>query len=258
MKRLILPLLLALGSCASLPAESGGGWRPLFDGKTLAGWTPKIAGHALGQDPRHTFRVKDGAIQVSYEGYDRFAKQFGHLAYGTPFSAYRLRLEYRFTGSWLPDVEAWQQSNSGIMLHAQPPETMARDQHFPVSLEVQLLGAERAEPSPTANLCTPGSHVVMNGALETRHCINSSGPVIANGRWVKAEVEVNRDGRVTHFVEGKPVLRYSHPQYDPSDPDAQPLIARNNGRLPISGGYIYLQSEGHPVEFRNIRLKPLR
>jgi hypothetical protein len=257
MKR-ILSLLLALAalSCSHSPAREEG-WRPLFDGRTLSGWTPKISGHALGEDPLRTFRVQDGAIRVSYENYGKFAKRFGHLAYRAPFSAYRLRFQYRFSGRWLPDVEAWQQSNSGAMLHAQPPETMTRDQSFPVSIEVQLLGADRAEPSPTANLCTPGTHVVMNGKLETTHCINSQSPIIPNGRWVNVEIEVDRAGNFTHFVEGRPVMRYGGAQYDPTDPDAKPLIARNGGSLGISSGYIYLQSEGHPVEFRGIEIRPL-
>ncbi len=135
MNRLVLPLCaLIVASCTTTPAApAGDGWQPLFDGRTLSGWTPKITGYALGEDPRRTFRVKDGAIQVSYENYDGFKGQFGHLAYRTPFSAYRVRLEYRHIGRWLPDVEGWQQSNSGIMLHGQPPETMTRDQKFPVS-----------------------------------------------------------------------------------------------------------------------------
>jgi hypothetical protein len=259
MHRFTLPLLwLLASSCTPLPrAEGDSGWRPLFDGRTLRGWTPKITGHELGEDPLRTFALKNGAIRVSYDRYDRFGGRFGHLAYRMPFKAYRVRFEYRFSGRWLPDVENWQQSNSGIMLHGQAPETMARDQKFPVSIEVQLLGAERAEPSPTGNLCTPGTHVVMNGKLETTHCINSSSPIIPNGRWVKAEIEVDRAGNFTHFIEEQPVIRYSGAQYDPGDADAQPLIARAGGALQLGGGYIYLQSEGHPVEFRNIELKRL-
>lgn len=259
MKRLaLLPFVLIAAGCAHSPsAGAESGWQPLFDGRTLDGWTPKIAGHALGEDPYRTFRVEKGAIRVSYDGYDGFKGRFGHLAFRTPYSAYRLRFEYRFSGRFLPDVETWQQSNSGVMLHAQPPATMGRDQKFPVSIEVQLLGAERAEPSPTANLCTPGTHVVMAGRLEKTHCINSTSPVIPNGRWVKAEVEVDRQGNFTHFVEGKPVLRYAGAQYDPDDEDAKPLIAAAGGRREIGAGYIYLQSEGHPVEFRKLEIRPL-
>lgn len=249
--------LLFAASCAHAPAAQPT-WTKLFDGRTLDGWTPKISGHALGEDPFQTFRAEDGVIRVSYDRYDSFEKRFGHLAYQTPYSAYRLRLEYRFTGHWLPGVEDWQQSNSGVMLHGQAPSTMSRDQSFPVSIEVQFLGADRAQPSPTANLCTPGTNVVMNGKLETTHCINSTSPVIPNDRWVKAEVEIDPQGNVSHFVDGVPVMRYSAAQYDPTDADAKPLIAQSGGKLAIDGGYIYLQSEGHPIEFRNIEILPLR
>lgn len=253
MRALLLPL--ALAACASAPEEAG--WQPLFDGRSLTGWTPKIAGFALGEDPLGTFVAEDGAIRVRYDRYETFAGRFGHLAYRTPFTAYRVRFEYRFDGKHLPDVEGWQQSNSGLMLHGQDPATITRDQKFPVSLEMQLLGAERAEPGPTGNLCTPGTNVMMGGRLETTHCINSSSPVLPNRRWVRAEAEVDRAGNVTHVIEGQPVMRYSAPQYDPTDPDAKPLVAAAGGRLRIAGGWLYLQSEGHPVAFRNIEIKAL-
>ena len=250
--------LFALASCVHSPSEDSK-WAPIFDGKSLDGWTPKISGYALGEDPLKTFRAQDGAIGVSYELYtDGFRKRFGHLAYRAPLKSYRLRFEYRLTGAPLPDVESWQQSNSGIMLHGQPPSTMTRDQSFPVSIEVQLLGAERSEPAPTANLCTPGTHVVMNGSLETTHCVNSSSPIIPNGRWTKIEIVVDREGNFTHFVDGRQVMHYGGAQYDPGDPDAKKLIAAAGGNLRIEQGYIYLQSEGHPVEFRKLEVQVLR
>ena len=243
--------------CAHAPAHEPH-WVSLFDGKSLTGWTPKISGHQLGEDPYNTFRAEDGVIRVSYDKYgDGFGKRFGHLAYRAPFSSYRLRFEYRLTGKSLTDVEPWQQSNSGVMLHGQPPSTMGRDQFFPVSIEVQLLAANRAESAPTANLCTPGTHVVMNGALETTHCLNSKSPIIPNERWTKVEIEVDRDGKFTHVVGGTPVMSYSGAQYDPGDADARLLIDAAGGELTLNQGYIYLQSEGHPVEFRRLELQAL-
>ena len=250
--------LLAAALLVSLAAPADAAdWRRIFDGRSLSEWTPKITGRKLGDNYRRTFSVRDGAIRVSYERYDTFAGRFGHLAYAQPVSApFRVRFEYRFYGEYLPDVEAWQHSNSGLMFLGQPPRTMTREQKFPVSMEMQLLGPGGPAPT-TANLCTPGTHVVMAGKLVTEHCINSSVPAVANGRWVKVEVEVRADGGVTHFVEGRPALQYSGAQLDPSDADAKPLIARAGGRLPVTSGYLYLQSEGHPIEFRNIELKEL-
>ena len=127
-RRLAALLLLALAGCAH-PGDPDDEWVSLFDGKTLQGWTPKISGHALGDDPFGTFRAEGGAIRVSYDRYpDGFRKRFGHLAYRAPFSAYRLRLEYRMVGRPLADVEPWQQSNSGVMIRGQPPPTIGRDQ----------------------------------------------------------------------------------------------------------------------------------
>jgi hypothetical protein len=230
----------------------------IFDGKSLEGWTPKITGHPAGYNYRDTFRAEDGKIRVVYDGYERFDKRFGHLAYKRPTTgAFRVRFQYRFYGKTLPGTENWQHSNSGLMFLAQSPETMTRDQEFPVSMEMQLLGTPRPVREATGNLCTPGTHVVMKGKLEKTHCILSSSPIYPNGRWMRAEVEVTRDGRVTHFIEGKPVLRYSAPQYDTDDADAKPVIAAAGGKLAVTGGYLYLQSEGHPVEFRNVELMEL-
>ncbi|TFI57315.1 DUF1080 domain-containing protein [Sphingomonas parva] len=256
MRHLTTAALLLLVAAAT-PAAAKPGWQRIFDGRSLAGWTPKITGQAVGVDPARTFRVKDGAIAVSYEDYGgRFAGRFGHLAFKRPVGAFRLRLDYRFTGTWLPDVEGWQHSNSGIMVLGQDPATMARDQKFPVSIEVQLLGPDGPLPA-SGNLCTPGTNVVMAGRLETEHCIRAAGSATPYGRWMRAEIEVTRDGRITHWIGGKKVLSYSEAQLDPADPDARPLIAAAGGTLRIARGWLYLQSEGHPVEFRNIALMEL-
>ena len=94
------PALLLAGVLLGGPAQAAdalkaGPWRPIFDGHSLKGWTPKIAGHPLGDNNHDTFIVKDGAIRVSYAGYDKFNSQLGHLIYQTPLKAYRLRLQYR-------------------------------------------------------------------------------------------------------------------------------------------------------------------
>lgn len=253
MRQLVLPLSLLLIGAA--PVEPR--WERIFDGRSLAGWTPKITGQAAGEDALGMFVVRGGAIRVSHANYRKFAGEFGHLFWKTPLKAYRLRLDYRFFGQSLTGIADWQASNSGVMIDAQAPTTMARDQQFPVSLEVQLLGSPRPTPEPTGNLCTPGTTVVFAGKRDLRHCILSSGPILPNGHWVCAEVEVLPDGRITHRIDGKVVLTYSAPQLDAADADAKPLIEAAGGALALRGGYIALQSEGHPVEFRNIEVQRL-
>ena len=254
MRALLMLPLLALAGCATVPEPQ---WQSIFDGRTLDGWTPKITGLAAGEDPLGMFVVEDGAIRVSHANYSKFEGEFGHLFWKAPLGAYRIRLEYRLLGETLPGVKEWQASNSGLMFHAQAPETMARDQAFPVSLEVQLLAVPRPTQEPTGNLCTPGTTVVFEGKRDPRHCILSSSPLLPLGRWHRLELEVLPNGEITHFIDGEPVLRYSGAELDPADADAKPVIAAAGGKLELRQGYIALQSEGHQIEFRNIELKRL-
>lgn len=256
MKRMLAAALALLVPMSPAAAETGQ-WKRIFDGKSLKGWIPKVVGAPAGVNLGNSFTVRNRAIRVDYKGWKTFDNRIGHLAYHRPLKAYRLRLEYRLFGTALPNLRWWQHSNSGLMLFGQSPQSMRIDQGFPVSLEMQLVGSDRAQREPSGNLCTPGTNFVAAGQVITRHCNPSTSPIMRHGTWVKAEVEVLKDGRVTHFINGKPVLRYSGPQLAPTEQDAKPLIAAQGGKLGLDGGYIYLQSEGAPVEFRNIELMEL-
>jgi hypothetical protein len=252
-------IVLSCGtSCAQTPA--GQGWVSLFDGKTLTGWTPKIRGFPLGENYANTFRVKDGAIAVSYDGYDTFGERFGHLFFDKPFAAYRLRFEYRFAETHPADTPSWAIANSGVMIFSQSPATMALDDSFPVSVEAQLLGKAPGQMRFNGNVCSPGTHVAIDGKLETTHCVLSTTPAPPNGQWVDFEVEVSTAGVVTHKIDGSPTIVYSDAQLDPEGRMANsiPLIAQRGGSVRLAEGYIALQSEGNPIEFRRIEILVLR
>jgi hypothetical protein len=100
---------------------------------------------------------------------------------------------------------AWAIRNNGLMLHSPSPKTMLRDQDFPIALEIQLLGGLGKGPRTTANLCTPGAHVVYQGKLHTAHCTNSTSPTYDGDQWVRAGLETYRDVR----WQGKP-RQWSH------------------------------------------------
>jgi hypothetical protein len=230
-------------------------WEPLFNGRDLTGWTPKIKGHELGDNFANTFRVEDGVLRVSYDGYKQFGEKFGHLFYRSAFSHYVLRVEYRFVGEQCPGGPAWAWRNSGVMVHSERPEGMPREQAFPVSIEAQFLGGDGSQPRPTGNLCTPGTHVVMDGNLITRHCTSSRSKTYHGDQWVVSELEVHGNDRIIHRINGETVLEYERPQLDPNDRDSQKLI--ENGRLMLDGGYIALQSESHPIEFQRVEIRRL-
>lgn len=254
-----LALCLLLVTSVAVAAEeekaSEEKWISLFNGKNLEGWIPKIAKHECGENFANTFRVEDGILKVSYDGYDTFDNQFGHLFYKEPFSNYRLRVEYRFVGEQVEGGAGWAFRNSGIMIHGQKPQSMDIDQSFPVSIEVQLLGGKGTGERPTANLCTPGTHVVMDGELIKKHCTNSSSKTFHGDEWVLAEVEV-RGNTITHFINGEEVLTYTDPQLDEKDKDAQKLLEAGHDKM-LTGGTISLQSESHPVEFRKVEILKL-
>jgi hypothetical protein len=254
---LVIGFVFVSGSCTESEVDQAAdSWISLFNGRDLTGWSPKFAGYEFGDNYRNTFRVEDGVLKVNYDEYETFKGEFGHLFYKDSYSHYRIRVEYRFVGEQTPGGPAWGFRNSGIMIHGQPPETMTKEQNFPVSIEVQLLGGDGEEERTTANLCTPGTHVEMGGELVTRHCTNSRSATYHRDRWVTVEVEVRGGEVIRHFVNGELVLEYQKPQLDGSDADAQRLIAAGAETM-LTGGTISLQAESHPLEFRKVELLPL-
>jgi hypothetical protein len=238
-------------------AEPSGEWQQLFNGRDLTGWTPKIRGHDAGVNFADTFRVEDGVLKVAYDNYDgSFDERFGHLFYEKPFFNYVLRVEYRFVGDQAGGGPNWAVRNSGVMLHGQMPESMTKDQDFPVSIEVQFLGGDGTRKRTTANLCTPGTNVVMDGKLFTPHCTDSSSETYHGDQWVTVEIEVHGGKLMRHKIDGRTVLEYSEPQLDERDANARRLLEAGCPKM-LTGGTISLQSESHPIEFRKVELREL-
>lgn len=228
-------------------------WIKLFNGRDLTGWDVKIAGYDLNDNFGNTFRVEDGVMKVGYEKYDKFNNRFGHIFYKDKFSYYLIAVEYRFVGDQAPGGAGWATRNSGIMVHCQSAKSMGKNQDFPISIEVQLLGGLGKGERTTANLCTPGTNVVMNGKLFTTHCINSTSKTYDGDQWVRVEVEVLGDTSVRHMIDGKTVLEYQQPQIGGGNVAGFDPAVKKDGTL-LSEGYISLQSESHPIEFRKVEL----
>lgn len=246
-------LLLAV---LSLSAQTKKDWIPLFNGKNLKDWTPKITGYPLGENFANTFRVSNKLLQVRYDGYDDFASKFGHLFYKNPYSYYVIAVEYRFVSDQAKNGPGWATRNSGIMVHGQDPKTMTKDQDFPISIEVQLLGGLGKGPRTTANLCTPGTNVVREGKLLTPHCLNSKSKTYDGDGWVRVEVKVLGDEKIEHIIDGEVVLSYEKPQVGGGNVSKHDPAAKQDGKL-LTGGSISLQSESHPVDFRKVELLDL-
>lgn len=228
-------------------------WIQLFNGVDLSGWDIKITGHDLNDNFGNTFRVENGVLKVGYEKYDKFDNRFGHIFYREKFSHYIVAVEYRFIGDQAAGGPSWAARNSGIMIHSQSAASMGKQQDFPISIEVQLLGGLGQGPRPTANLCTPGTHVERNGSLFTTHCLNSSSKTYDGDQWVRVEAVVLGSDQVKHIVEGQTVLSYEKPQIGGGNVSNFDERVKKDGTL-LSEGYISLQSESHPIEFRKVEL----
>lgn len=248
-------LVLAVALLPASAAPSTNDWIPLLNGRNLEGWDVKITGRDLNDNWQRTFRVEDGLLKVRYDGYDAFENRFGHIFYREPFSHYLVAVEYRFVGEQARGGPDWALRNSGIMVHSQSARSMAKDQDFPISVEVQLLGGSGTGGGerPTANLCTPGTHVVMNAKLFTPHCVNSRSRTYHGEQWVRVEVLVLGDSLVRHIVNGETVLEYSQPQIGGGVVNNFDPASKQDGK-PLRAGYIALQSESHPIDFRKVEI----
>ncbi len=255
MKTRILLLLIFLVSCSSGTNKNAKEeWISLFNGKDLEDWDIKFKGFELNNNFRNTFRVEDGILKVSYDEWPDFNNQFGHIFYKTPYSYYKLRVEYRFVGDQVSGGPGWAFRNNGVMLHSQSAASMELDQDFPVSIEAQLLGGDGTNERHTSNVCTPGTNIVMDGELITRHCTESTSRTYQGDVWVTAEFTVLGDSVIYHILEGDTVLMYNKPQVGGTNKPADYPVP--DGTL-LKGGYISLQAESSPTEFRKIELLDL-
>ena len=249
--------LFFLNGCSNQKAQQKAEWVSLFNGNDINDWWVKIHRHGFNVNFGNTFRVEDSVIKIRYDQYGDFNDQFGHLYYKTPFSWYHLKLEYRFVGELQRGAPSYTLRNSGVMFHSQDPHTMPVEQDWPISVEMQFLGGlGDGKPRPTGNMCSPGTEVVYNGAIAKDHCISSTSKTYDGDQWVRAELIVLGDSLVTHIINGDTVLRYSKPQIGGGVANRYDPKIKQDGKL-LSSGFVALQSEGQPVDFRAIAIRDL-
>jgi hypothetical protein len=227
-------------------------WQTIFNGRNLDGWVVKLAHHELGDNYADTFRVSDGVVRVMYDKYANFGSRFGHLFYEKKLSHYVLALEYRFIGEQIKDGPDYARLNSGVMVHSQGPGTILKDQDWPISVEAQFLAGGRT----TMNVCTPGTDIFMKGEMVKAHCTNSTSRMFRDDEWVAVEVEVLGSERVRHIIGEQTVLQYEKPTIGGGVATGFDPAVKKDGTV-LEDGYIGLQAESQPVEFRNIRLLDL-
>jgi len=254
MNKLVIALFLlsSITGCSQQSKEKG--WIQLFNGKDLENWDVKIAGYPLNDNFANTFRVEDGLLKVSYDGYDSLLNnRWGHIFYKKKFSAYLVAVEYRFYGTQVKDGPKWAYLNNGIMLACQSPQSMTIDQDYPISIECQLLGSDSTATRTNGNVCTPGTNIMMDNKLITQHCTGSNSSPSPRDEWTRVEALVLGDSIITHIVGTDTVLVYEKPMIGGGNVNNYDPAIKKDGQL-LKDGYIALQSESMPTEFRKVEL----
>lgn len=255
---LCLSAFIVISSCTSSPKNTAkNNWVKLFNGRDMNDWIVKIHHYEVGDNYGQTFRVDSDMIKVRYDKYGPFNERYGHLYYKTPYAHFHLKMEYRFVGRLQPGAPDYTLRNSGVMFHSQDPRTMPKEQDWPISVEMQFLGGlSDGKPRPTGNMCSPGTDIVYKGKKYDEHCLNSTSKTYDGNQWVKAELIVLGDSLITHIINGDTVLQYTKPSIGGGVANRYDPKIKIDGKA-LKSGYIALQSEGQPVDFRNIELMDL-
>ena len=214
---LTLALLCAPGF-ADAPEAAAGDPVELFDGESLAGWTPVLSNGDV--DPATVWSVKDGVLSCT-------GRPSGYIKTDRSFKNYKLSVKWRWTG---------EPGNNGVLVHATTPNALGV---WPKCQEVQLanqnagdfwvIGSEIKIPLEGV----PGYEKMVQGR---RHLNFNDGAEKPIGEWNEMTV-ICRDATITVLVNGT-VVNYG---YDSS----------------VTEGSVCLQSEGAPIEYQDIVLTPL-
>lgn len=272
MKWIIISAILIVSfSCkttSTVSKQNTEEWTSLFNGTDLTNWDIKIADYPINENYKNTFLVEDGMIRINYNEYETFDNAYGHMYYKESYSHYKIKFDYRFVGDQIEGGATWNVRNSGIMLHSQSAQSNDFEQDFPVSIEMQLLGGLGSEERTTGNVCTPGTAVMMGDTINYNHCINSTSKTYHGDQWVSAEAIVLGGKSMQFIIENDTVLVFQKPligggfisqEYQGKDWDQfgvkegkSKWIAQDG--VVLTEGYISLQAESHPIDFKNIEL----
>ncbi len=212
--------LIAFAFATPVFAADADGFTPLFDGKSLDGWTFIVKPDKDGKkaDPKDTWSVKDGVIVCT-------GKPNGCMVTKKEYGDYVLKVKWR----WPADDK---RGNSGVLIHVQD------EKYWPTSIEAQLLSGRAGDllitNPPDAKL--EGEKSRQDPKLERRFFrIEPKEPVEKKlGEWNEMEVTC-KGGDITLVVNGVKVNE------------------GKNGNL--KSGRIALQSEGAEVHFKDVVIK---
>jgi hypothetical protein len=214
-------LMLILTAFGLLLAGCSGEERvELFNGTDLGNWEKVLL--EPGMDPDEVFRAEDGVIRVS-------GVPNGYLVTRESYSNYRLHVEWRWTD---------EPANSGVLMHIQE----VNREEWPLCIEAQLRSGKAGDfvLMGHGTGITVGDSVLRIEEGERRYKASpkflesTENPA---GEWNVYKITCTGDGRIELLVNG--------------------TVQNAGSDASYASGRIALQSEGGPIEFREVYLEPL-
>jgi hypothetical protein len=217
---LVLTSALALVSSRAEFAAGEDKAVSLFNGKDLSGWT-----HHLFQQGKpdaslpasDVWSVEEGVLICS-------GKPSGYLRTKSDYENYLLTLEWRFP-------EGSEGGNSGVLVHTSTPEALGI---WPKSIEVQLFRGNAGDFWVIGtDLDVENEEARKSGRRHLNLTDDSEKPI---GQWNKMEITCKADEIIVKVND---------------------VLVNHATKCTATKGAICLQSEGAPVQFRSIQLRPL-
>ncbi|MEO8904506.1 MAG: family 16 glycoside hydrolase [Polyangiaceae bacterium] len=254
---------------------SADGWTSILPtDDALTGWFPYVKGFTPGMDPPKTFRrdPQTGYLEVTYADYPnndftyavggKTEAHLGLIYYDRKITTdYKVRITYRFKTPQAANPVSWGKNNSGLFVFGTDPHKITGDPDFPTAIEIQILGSPSAGGNINTQLCL-NSTVGMYPAMIGTQTINGPSGCFASKQstsdfqpatsWATVEADVSVTGTTK-------IYQYAMP--DDAMPPATPIQTFNGpvktGGQAVNGGWLSLQSESQPCEFRKVELKEM-
>jgi hypothetical protein len=227
--------LIVAGSTSTCLAIADDGFVPIFNGKDFTGWKRWLD---KGADPDKTWSIADGVIKCT-------GTPAGYLLTEKDYGDYVLRFQWRWPGKG---------GNSGCFVHVS-----GKDQIWPKGVEAQL----QSEQAGDFWLVDGFKLDIPKSQADPR----SNRHFLRMGETAKVKPEKDSKGRDQYEYVRKPTVEKPLGEWNQYEITCQGDEVRLviNGKLVNVGtkaeatsGKILLQSEGTPIEFRNIEIKSLK
>ena len=211
-----------LTACTTKGSDAKNGFTPIFDGKTLNGWTL-----ADGKPITAGWQAEDGVLHRAGKGGDIYtAKEYGDF-------------DFQFEWKIAPGA------NSGVKYR------MALYGKAWLGPEYQVLDDDK---HPDAKL-REGRR--KTAALYDLYVPNDQKKLNPVGEWNKSRI-VAKGSKIEHWLNGKLVLQYDTASDDFKAQVAGSKFAKTPNFNQNPTGRIQLQDHGDEVWFRNICIKELK